>query len=443
MVPDTTMLSHPLRIPLAAELHSRPFIELKTPEVLTHIAVCDSSTVSDVATNLQRQHNLLQTLCHYFGVTPPLTEAKYFYHAFPAFRLKWECHTEFASYTFVAGVGESAYAEGENAFLATVLQHLPQSWLNQLQSKVLAASHLILIPQPDDFVFSHDAATLGAGRMLAGSVVLERGTFLTDFAVHPDGFTRFVLRDRAFIAQQAGRMVQRILEIDTYRMMALMGLPLAQQSGPVLNQMETELTSLVASMPALDQSQVQNTELEQQILHQLTALASRMEKLAVDNSYRFAASRAYFQLVKARIAELRESRIDGLPTIAEFMERRLAPAMQTCESIVRRQEALAARIAQTNDLLRTRVGIVQEQQNRQILQSMNARAAQQLRLQQAVEGLSVAAITYYAVGLISYVAKGLKAAGLPLNTDLLTGIALPVTGFLVWRGIQKLHQKLH
>uniref|UniRef100_UPI0030ED92C9 DUF3422 domain-containing protein n=1 Tax=Undibacterium luofuense TaxID=2828733 RepID=UPI0030ED92C9 len=304
MVPDTTMLSHPLRIPLAAELHSRPFIELKTPEVLTHIAVCDSSTVSDVATNLQRQHNLLQTLCHYFGVTPPLTEAKYFYHAFPAFRLKWECHTEFASYTFVAGVGESAYAEGENAFLATVLQHLPQSWLNQLQSKALAASHLILIPQPDDFVFSHDAATLGAGRMLAGSVVLERGTFLTDFAVHPDGFTRFVLRDRAFIAQQAGRMVQRILEIDTYRMMALLGLPLAQQSGPVLNQMETELTSLVASMPALDQSQVQNTELEQQILHQLTALASRMEKLAVDNSYRFAASRAYFQLVKARIAEL-------------------------------------------------------------------------------------------------------------------------------------------
>ncbi len=125
------------------------------------------------------------------------------------------------------------------------------------------------------------------------------------------------------------------------------------------------------------------------------------------------------------------------------MDRRLKQAMNTCEAIVRRQETLAERIANTNDLLRTRVGIVQEQQNRKILQSMNARAAQQLRLQQAVEGLSVVAISYYMTGLVYYGGKGLKALGLAVNPDLVAGMLLPVIAGVVWLGLRKLHKGMH
>jgi uncharacterized membrane-anchored protein len=103
---------------------------------------------------------------------------------------------------------------------------------------------------------------------------------------------------------------------------------------------------------------------------------------------------------------------------------------------------LAERIANTNALLRTRVGIRQEQQNSKILESMNTRAAQQLRLQQAVEGLSVVAVSYYLAGLISYGGKAAKASGLSVNPDLLTGIAVPVVALIVWLGIRRMKKKV-
>ena len=167
-----------------------------------------------------------------------------------------------------------------------------------------------------------------------------------------------------------------------------------------------------------------------------------MEKLSLANGYRFSASRAYFRIVQARIEELREVRIEGTPTVEEFMERRLEPAMHTCEATSARQEALGRRIADTNDLLRTRVGIVQEMQNRRILESLNARAAQQLRLQLAVEGLSVAAISYYLVGLLGYAGKAAKAAGWPINPDIALGILVPVVAGAVWLAQRRVHHRI-
>jgi uncharacterized membrane-anchored protein len=117
--------------------------------------------------------------------------------------------------------------------------------------------------------------------------------------------------------------------------------------------------------------------------------------------------------------------------------------MNTCEAVARRQEALAERIAHTNDLLRTRVGIVQERQNRKILQSLNTRAAQQLRLQQAVEGLSVVAISYYLAGLFNYAGKAAKAAGWSINPELATGLLIPAIAAGVWFGLRRVHKSVH
>lgn len=445
-------LNHALRIPLAAEIHSRPSLRLRAPEAVTHLAVYAKSDSNTETDNAQLQQEILASFCGYFGVACPGTEAKYFFHDFGRFRLKWECHTEFATYTFVENEnGEIVSGHGvAQALTRLPIGHLPEQWLLDLRGKIMVAAHVVLIKNDEstEETLSPIRQTL-EGNVLVGSQVLQRGEVWTDFLIQADGFSRFIVKDHDFLDQQAGRIVQRLLEIETYRMMALLGLPHAQKAAPVLAVIENELVKLTAAMTlsggsASDASQIEvDTDSEQILLRQIIDLAARIEKLSMENNYRFSASKAYFRLVQSRIEELREIRVEGVPTIGEFMERRLAPAMNTCEAIVRRQETLADRIAHTNDLLRTRVGIVQEQQNRQILQSMNTRAAQQFRLQQAVEGLSVAAITYYVAGLFQYAGKGLKAVGMQINPELVTGLLIPVIATAVWLGLRRVHRRVH
>ncbi len=417
-------LNHPQRVPLAAELHSRPFLKLHAPERVSHLAVYAGSSARDG--NAQAQHELLASLCAHFGVAAPSRDASYFYHDFGRLRLKWELHTEFATFTFAASGSDVGFGDMPDALL-------PQQWLLSLKGRVMVAAHVLLLREGE----AGAAPDLFEGVSLAGSRVMQGGELWSDFLIQSGGFSRFVIRDVDMRAQQAGRLVQRVLEIETYRMMALLGLPAAQRAVPELNAVERELAGLTEALLQSDGTT------EQALLQQITHLAARIEKLSLENSYRFAASKAYFRLVNARIDELRESRIEGVPTVEEFMERRLAPAMSTCEAVAARQDALARRIANSNDLLRTRVGIVQETQNRQILQSMNARAAQQLRLQQAVEGLSVAAISYYVVGLIGYSVKGAKVLGWVASPDALIGLAVPVVAAGVWLTLRSMHRRLH
>jgi uncharacterized membrane-anchored protein len=437
-------LNHPLRVPLAAEVHSRPFLRMEAPESLTHLAVYPRSHQGAAGGDGTSQHEVLGALCAHFGVAAPGSEAKYFFHDFGRFRLKWECHTEFASYTF-AQVHNDALPLGD-AFEQVPLFHVPQEWLAGLRGTVIMAAHVALDRGP--FIAGvpdRSMRRLFEGNMLVGSRIPQGGEIWTDFLIQSDGFSRFVVRDTGLHEQEAARLVQRMLEIETYRMMALLGLPHAQLAVPVLNAIEGELAMLTAAMVDTGQMAVESDDAdgEQALLRKITELAARLEKLSLENSYRFSASQAYFRLVRARIEELRESRIEGLPTVAEFMDRRLTPAMNTCEAVAHRQEALAERIAHTNDLLRTRVGIVQERQNRKILQSLNTRAAQQLRLQQAVEGLSVVAISYYLVGLFSYAGKAAKAAGWNVNPDLATGLLVPLIAAGVWLGLRRIHKNVH
>ncbi len=438
-------LSHPLRTPLAAEMHSRPFLRLQAPEIITHLAVFARQDAHLGGDNLLTQQVILASFCRHFGVAAPASDAKYFFHDFGKFRLKWECHTEFASYTFVANRSQEEVqaADLSSAFDAAPLRYLPQQWLFELQGKLMVASHLLLLPADYPALQLSELQQLFDANTLVGSQVVGRGEVWMDFQTQADGFSRFVVLDRGFLEQQAGRTVQRLLEIETYRMMALMGLPYAQKTMAPLNELESDLVTLTSAVNLMPIQQEGDADTEQHLLKQIIALAVKLEKLGLENNFRFSASAAYYGLVQDRMAELREYRIEGLPTVQEFMQRRLAPAMNTCSAIRGRLEALAARVTHTNDLLRTRVGILQEQQNRKILQSMNHRAAQQLRLQQAVEGLSVAAISYYLVGLISYGVKALKSLGLELNVELVTGLAIPVVATAVWLGIRRLHHKLN
>jgi uncharacterized membrane-anchored protein len=244
-----------------------------------------------------------------------------------------------------------------------------------------------------------------------------------------------LLLDRRFTPRQAGRLVQRLFEIEAYRMMALLALPIARRQAPRILAIESSLASLTDAI-------AHNGDRDEALLGELTRLAAEVESGLAASQFRFGASRAYSDLVRTRIAELREHRIASMQTIEEFMARRLTPAMATCSSVSQRMRDVAERVARASALLSTRVDIARQRQNQALLASMERRAGLQLRLQQTVEGLSVAAITYYVVGLIAYLAKALHGAGLAVSPELVTGGSIPVVLALVALALRRIHRNI-
>lgn len=416
------VLNHPQRLALAGEIHARPFMVIEAPACISHLALhCPDDPGA--------HGRLLEALCARFAVAAPVRSAQHFFHDFGHFSIKWERHSEFSTWTFIE------HGEIASDFTRAAIRHVPADWLEQLRGTVIVAAHILAESGPPLSINETRLKSLFPVPPLVGSQVLGDGEIWTDFQVGPDGFSKFLVRDVGLRESQMGRLLQRICEIENYLMMALLALPLARDGAYLLDSVEEELTELGARMN-LPESDAE------ELLHSISGLDARLHAMSFRTSYRFSAAQAYYRIVEARIRELRERRIEGVPTVGEFMERRLAPAMETCSTIAARQEVLAARLNRTNDMLRTKVNLAQERQTQSVLDSLNRSANRQLRLQQAVEGLSVVAISYYGVGLASYAFKALKGAGFELPVDLLSGLSLPLIGGGVWLGIRRLHYKL-
>jgi uncharacterized membrane-anchored protein len=272
--------------------------------------------------------------------------------------------------------------------------------------------------------------------LLASSVAGGGGEVYTDFAIHADGFSRMVLLAGKLSPRRLGRLVQRLLEIESYRMAALLGLPTARAATTILANAERELAELASAIRSATPAD------EPLLLDRLTKLAGQVESQHAATHSRFSASAAYFELVDKRISDIDEAALPGMQTIGEFMERRLTPARSTCEWAARRQEALSQRVSRISNLLRTRVEIEQQQSSQALLATMNRRQGLQLKLQATVEGLSVAAITYYIVGLVSYMAKGAHVLGWPLSAESTAAIAIPLVALGVWWSLRRLHHKV-
>ncbi|MNZ70746.1 hypothetical protein D3C78_890940 [compost metagenome] len=273
--------------------------------------------------------------------------------------------------------------------------------------------------------------------VVASAVADANAQLFTDFSIHADGCSRMlVFAGEQLSPQRLGRLVQRLLEIETYRMAALLGLPAARHAATVLATAERDLAELAQAIRLADRDS------EPLLLDRLTRLAGQVESEYAATHSRFSASMAYFELVDRRIQDIHESRLPGLQTIQEFMDRRLSPARSTCEWATRRQNALSERVSRVSHLLRTRVEIEQQQSSQALLGTMNHRQGMQLQLQSTVEGLSVAAITYYIVGLVSYLAKGAQKIGWPWSPESSAAVAIPVVALGVWWSLRRLHHRL-
>ena len=272
--------------------------------------------------------------------------------------------------------------------------------------------------------------------MVASSVSDGAGWVMTDFHLH-DGFSHFLLLDNGFTPRQAGRIAQRLVEIETYRVMALLAFPVAKDVGRLVSRAEDELADLMDGM-----GQSRSAEDDRAVLVRLSRLAAEVERSVARTTFRFGAAGAYYRLVRQRIDDLREQRLPGFSPIGEFMDRRLVPAIDTCTSIARRQDDLSGRVARNSQLLRTRVDVEIERQNQELLAQMNRRAKIQLHLQETVEGLSVVAITYYASQLVNYVAKGAKDYIAPATPEVLNALSIPVIAGLVYMGLRRMRKLL-
>lgn len=426
----TPIDNHPLRYALVNELHARPFPALSVPSHAVYLAIKQPVDAHNRDRSADRAH--LVALLDRHGATPPPEGATHHAARIGRHDLKWECHTEFVTLSaFGRGLGARAFDPAE-------AEVFPADWLAMAPGKVIAAALIRVEPLPEDL--DEVTSRIGewfVGESLACSWVLDEAAIIAgDFTIDPAGFMRFALFVRPGISERrVGRIVQRLCEIETYRAMSMLGLGRARQLGAKLNALDPQLSDLVASMS--DRSR--DAEVT---LHQLLNIASDLERLAVTHSFRFGATGAYEALVNQRIAVLRESRFQGRQTFGEFMMRRYDPAIRTVKSSERRLEQMSERAERAGELLRTRVDVERQAQNQKLLESMDRRADLALRLQHTVEGLSVVAISYYAVSLAGYLLLPL-AERLHWSKSALTAALVPVVMGLVWVMLRRIRRSVH
>lgn len=420
------------RVALHNEVHARPSARIRLPAFIVLVGVFNAG--------ISRE----QEWAHLQKLQPDLSldevQGNFVRLRLGTYTLKWERHTEFTRYSLVQALPTDA---GLNAQDPELLSHLalPEDWLAAIPGHTFAAIKLIMLH--DDL--SDPQQSLRKARHWFGehSVVASRmgnpahSMVITDFHLRETGFERMlVLAPEGTSDTRGGRISQRLLELETYRLMALRGLPVAKAVGAQLGQAERELADITAELQS-------KAAQDQALLDRLIGLAASVELITAEHAYRFAATAAYDKLVRERIAELRESPISGTQTIGEFMQRRLSPAMATVAATAQRLSSLSERISRTSALLRTRVDIATEVQNSQLLEKLTKGQALQLRLQTTVEGLSIAAISYYVISLLLYLGKAAKAAGLPIHPEMAAGALVPLVLWLVWRTNKRIHDKLH
>ncbi|MDX5356269.1 MAG: DUF3422 domain-containing protein [Rhodobacterales bacterium] len=421
---------HPQRYALVNELHARPFPQLEAPCHAVLIAVKEPIEAARRDRGRDRAH--LLALLDRHGAPHPQPDATHHSAQLGRHLLKWESHTEFVTYSaFCPGVPERPFDPAETDVF-------PADWLDQAPGQRLCSMLIRIEPMPEDAAqVPRKLDDWFVAESLACAEVLDRAAIVAgDFRIDPAGNMRFAVFVRPDTgSRRIGRIVQRLSEIETYRAMSMLGLGRARELGGPLNAVEAQLAAMVGAMR--DEASPPDTT-----LNDLLRISAELEMLAARFAFRAGATAAYEAIVHDRIEVLRETRWQGRQTLAEFMRRRYDPAMRTVKSAEARLGQMVERAARASELLRTRVDVERSAQNQKLLESMDRRADLQLRLQATVEGLSVVAISYYAVNLGSYLAYPVTDP-LGLSKGMVTaGLTLPVV-LLVWLMIRRIRQKMH
>ena len=422
-----------LRSTLHNEVHARPQARIRMPALVLYVAVLNEG----VSREQECAH--LRTLPGQQGLELEQLQGNFLRLRLDGYTMKWERHSEYTRYSLVQPLPPHALLGTHDPQLLETLV-LPPEWLRNIPGRTIAAIKLAMVHgdlNDAEATVALAQRWFGEQAMVA-SVMGHNGHSwaLTDFRLRDSGFERMLVIGPNDTSQtRAGRVSQRLLELETYRLMALRGLPVAKELAPMLAASEAELADITTRLE-------NKSAADQDLLDTLVSLSARVERATATHMYRFSATRAYQALVEQRIAELREATIPGIQTIGEFMQRRLSPAMATVAATAQRLASLSERVARASALLRTRVDIATELQNQQLLAKLTRGQELQLHLQTTVEGLSIAAISYYVVSLLLYGAKAMKAAGVPINPEVAAGALMPLVLWAVWSATRRVHKSV-
>jgi len=411
------MQLHPLRDRLLAEVHARPSTPIDPP---MHVARVAALSGQDGA---ERDRLHMASLCRAIGAEPPEDRARWCSADGGGWQLRWERHSEFSSWTLL---------RRPDAPDDAVLAPLPPDWVAEIPGEVMVMTSVDLrhdLPGARPNLARQDA--IGSA-LLGGAATLH-----TDLRPDAAGRTRFDVRLRTEDPVLIGRLTLSLLEIETYRLMALLAFPVAGEAATQLREIEAEAGSLAGRM-----SEELGIEDDRALLSRLVTLSGRMEALSASTGFRFAAGNAYYEIVQNRIASLAEAPLPGMQTIGQFMERRLGPAMRTCATVADRESAVIARIARAGQMLNTRIELVTQAINADLLDSMNRRTLAQLRLQRTVEGLSVAAIAYYLLSLLAYPLRAAARRWSGFDETLAAALLAPILVLAVWLSVRRLRKKI-
>lgn len=407
----------PERALALGEIHSRPYALVKSPRVIFQLAFMMDGGAAV-------HYSAIAEMSRARGVAPPERNARHHSMPWGPGTLRWERHTEFSTWFWDGPVPEK--------FGGEVTMH-PFGAGFTPPGSMMSGIRLEIRPDGPE---TQEAQNLFDPTSLCHSEVKNgQAAILTDFRQNGDGLTQILVIDRGLTEAGTGALVQRLLDIETYRTLAMLGLPLAQTLSPEIRQIEDGLTAVTQRM------KVHAREESDTMLGELTRLSAELEANAALSLYRFGASRAYNVIVSERVNTLGETAIPGYETLGSFLERRLAPAMRTCQSVEERQANLSRKLSRASSLVRSWIDVELERQNSALLASMDRRANLQLRLQQTVEGLSVAAISYYVVGLIGYLAKAVTHHVLAVDPTVITGLLVPFVVLGVWFVVRRIRKK--
>ncbi|MBR0552598.1 DUF3422 domain-containing protein [Stakelama marina] len=394
-----TIASHPLRASAVAEMHLRQMPPLTVPCRVRQTVRLPSA--KERAAERQAVEAML-------GTADAKPDARHLSGSPDrGIALAWERHTE-ASTTLLV-VSDGVDAETERRYI---------DWLEDLPGPVMRATLLDLVE--DEAAALPLVAEAGFEAAETVSCNIQGARIWTNFRLAKGhDYGRMIVAAHDTHPADLARTIQQLQELGNYRNLALLGLAVAQQRGAEVTAIERDLSAATGRM---------GETADRKLLEGLTMLAAKVAALRAETEYRMSATAAYGQIVQDRLESLAPQPIAGFQNLSEFTERRLLPALRTCASFRRRLEAVALRIEQTTAMLRTRVDLELQDQNAALLGSMERNAVRQLRLQHLVEGLSVIALTYYAIALLEKLLDaGQEAHWLPASAEKLAALAiLPV-----------------
>ena len=428
------------------ELHARPYIKLGNNLRTFHFAYLIKEN------DEKKSWNYLDKFLRKFNFQKlPNEVSKYWVAEGKDLTVRYECHTEFISLTLIYP-NKIENKNKPKLFDENFLNLLPIDFLENFPGDHFLSTWIEMAPSNFNFkpidieeFFYHDN--------FAGSNVAEDGANVfmsfksdrTDFL--GSGFRRVFIQNKNLRTRRTGRLLQRIVELETYQVLSLLGLPQVRQETLNLSNLEKQITEITKSVSKTAKKNLNKKSIAypdyQKDLNELSYVVAKIEEIDSSSNYRLSATAAYYKLVEQRIQDLREERLESFQTNYEFLSRRLQPAIRTTEAFSRRLESLAIRAQRADNLVRTQIEMGVQIQNKNLLESMELRARAQLRLQETVESLSIVAITYYIVGLLSTLVDPINFDKFFISKTVFLALCVPIILVLIWYIAKMVRKKIN